>query len=63
MVYLYHFVDLVFVDMHTIAHYVLYKGTYFVGLTFTVRRSSAKTTKIGPLISRYTVLWWCNYTG
>ena len=48
MVKLYHFAGLIFADSRAHAHYVLYNPTYFVGLIFAARRSSAKTTKIGP---------------
>ena len=48
MVDLYHFVGLIFTDTCTHAHYVLYNPTYFVGLIFVARGSSAKTMKIGP---------------
>ena len=34
--------------MRTHSHYVPYNQTYFAGLIFTVRQSSAKTTKIRP---------------
>ena len=55
---LYLFAGLIFVDVPIHAHYVLYKQTYFAGLIFVVRHSSAKTTKIGHLkISHYTVLY------
>ena len=42
----YCFMGLIFVDVGTHTHFVLYNWAYFVGLIFTVRRSSAK---IGPL--------------
>ena len=45
---LYHFVDLIFVEVCTHANYVLYNRAYFAGLIFVVRRSSTKTAKIGP---------------
>ena len=45
MVDLYHFAGLIFTDACTHAHYVLYNQTYFAGLIFAVRHSSAK---IGP---------------
>ena len=58
---LYLFAGLIFADVPIHAHYVLYKQTYFAGLIFVVRHSSAKTTKIGPLkISRYIVLYPLN---
>ena len=44
--YLYHFAGLIFADMCTHAHYVLYNPTYFTGLIFAVRPSSVKTVKI-----------------
>ena len=43
------FLGLNFTGMRTHTHYVLYSLAYFVGLTFTVRQSSVKTVKIGPL--------------
>ena len=43
------FVDLIFADASTRAHYVLYIQAFFVDLIFAVRRSSAKTARIGPL--------------
>ena len=49
MVDLNHFAGLIFVDARTHAHYVLYNQAYFTGLIFAVRRSPAKTVKIGPL--------------
>ena len=49
MVNLYYFVGLIFTDVRTPAHYVLYNQAYFAGLIFMIRQSSAKTTKIGPL--------------
>ena len=50
MVDLYHFAGLIFVDLHTYAHYmyVLYNRTYFTGLIFAVRQSSTKTVKLDP---------------
>ena len=45
----YHFVGLIFVDVCTHIHYVLYIRGFFVGLLFAVRWSSAKAAKIGPL--------------
>ena len=47
MVGLYHFAGLI--DMHTHTFYALYNQAYFHGFNFTIRRSSAKTAKIGPL--------------
>ena len=51
MVDLYNFAGLIFTDARTHAHYVLYNQAYiyFAGLIFVLRRSSAKTVKIGPL--------------
>ena len=46
---LYHFTGLIFADVHTHAHHVLYNEAYFAGLIFAVRRSSVKNAKIGPL--------------
>ena len=43
------FVGLIFADASTRAHYVLYIQAFFVDLIFAVRRSSTKTTRIGPL--------------
>ena len=43
------FAGLIFVDACSHAHYVLYSRAYFAGLICTVRRSSVKTAKIGPL--------------
>ena len=48
---IYHFRGLIFSDVRTHSHYVLYNRTYFAGLIFMVRRSSVKTVKIGPLES------------
>ena len=53
MVDLYPFAGLIFADLHT---YVLYNRTYFTGLIFAVRQSSAKTMELDPSkISCYTV--------
>ena len=49
MVDLYNFAGLIFVDVPTHAHYVLYNRANFMSLIFAVRRSSVKITKIGPL--------------
>ena len=46
MINLYHFVGLIFVDMHSPSHCVLYNRAYFTGLIFAVRQLSAKTVKI-----------------
>ena len=46
MVNLYYFTDLIFTDVRTHAHYVLYSRAYFAGLIFAVRQSAMK---IGPL--------------
>ena len=46
---LYHFTCLIFTDVYDHAHYTLYNRAHFMGLMFVVDRSSAKTTKIGPL--------------
>ena len=54
MVDLYYFAGSVFMDASTHAHYVLCNRAVFASLILVVRRSSTKTTKIGPLeISRY----------
>ena len=51
IVNLYYFTGLIFADASTHAHYVLYvhNRTFFTGSIFTVRQSSTKTVKIGPL--------------
>ena len=49
IVNLYYFVGLIFADVPTHAHCVLYNQVCFAGLIFAVMRSSAKTVKIGPL--------------
>ena len=49
MVDLYHFAGLNFIDSCTHTHYALYNQAYFVDLIFTVRQSSTKNAKIGPL--------------
>ena len=49
MVDLYYFLGLIFVDVYTYLHCALYNRTYYVGLIFVLRQSSAKTAKIGPL--------------
>ena len=46
---LYHFTGSIFTDAHTHTHYVQCNQIYFTGLIFTVRLSSTKTAKIGPL--------------
>ena len=70
MVNLYHFVGLIFADMHNHAHYiyVLYKWANFTDLIFAVKWSSVKTAKIGPLENfplcgtRNLVIGQCVYT-
>ena len=37
------------VNLRAHAHYALYKRAFLTGFIFAVRRSSAKTVKIGPL--------------
>ena len=49
MVDIYHYMGLIFVDLRTHAHCVLYNQAYFAGLIFMVRQLSVKTAKIGPL--------------
>ena len=58
MVHLYHFAGLIFVDVWTHAHCVLYNWAYFMGLIFAVRHDHPrKPRKLDPSkVSRYTVL-------
>ena len=43
MINLYHFAGLIFADVRTHNHFVLYNQAYFMVLIFTIRRSSVKT--------------------
>ena len=52
MVDLYHFTDLIFMDAHTHAHYILYNQAYFMGLIIHENRENWTPSKI----SCYTVV-------